>query len=669
MHVIHRLICCRHGSRLDAADKQWHLTSPVPYDPPLTYSGWRQSHALGARIATILHNREAVPDLQLPNGALKHTSIAEEDINKSRCRKNSNIRRRRHKVIIHTSPFLRCIQTSVGISGGMAEAQTSSGTSQDGDHKHAMHSAHPLHSGSPRIRAMDHLNSPRLSAISEPEDESGDQPPQDDTHNPRKRPKPHLRVDAFLGEWLSPGYYEDITHPPDSRLMVAAAKANLLHEKNYSAIKQNVSKASPSTGNFPGGWGSEQTTVKSEDDDPLGQFTGLKQSLPRVNRSGSHSSAGSLAHRGSFSKPNNDIDVEQDPANEEYMLPIPSYAISPLAPIPSGYVAYAKAACLNVDYQWDSMRSPHEWGDGGEFGEEWSAMHKRLRHGLQEMISWYRQHDNTKHVISMEDDKLPEDDDDEDTDTVLIIVTHSAGCNALIGALTNQPVLLDAGLASLTMAIRKPATNGHNGHFQLQNPPSSLTSPVPHRRRSSVDGGVSEDYDVKIIASTDHLRSGSLSSSRRSSRASSPVSSGQRFRSSSLATTASAAGGDAEADGVDGIGLLKRSATSAAPRSAGLWSKPIVNAAPGLWSKPVDVSPENKRFPEKTPLRESTTIRKISVGKDDETKKDPSINRTPSPLTLRGGNTTQQGLWGAPPSTPPSEREKGPKRRWTLHEH
>ena len=48
----------RHGARLDAADTQWHLTSPTPYDPPLTYGGWRQSQALGAKIASIIQSRE-----------------------------------------------------------------------------------------------------------------------------------------------------------------------------------------------------------------------------------------------------------------------------------------------------------------------------------------------------------------------------------------------------------------------------------------------------------------------------------------------------------------------------------------------------------------------------------------------------------------------------------
>jgi broad specificity phosphatase PhoE len=48
----------RHGARLDASDKSWHLTSPTPYDPPLTYGGWSQAKSLGLRIAALLHQQD-----------------------------------------------------------------------------------------------------------------------------------------------------------------------------------------------------------------------------------------------------------------------------------------------------------------------------------------------------------------------------------------------------------------------------------------------------------------------------------------------------------------------------------------------------------------------------------------------------------------------------------
>ena len=654
----------RHGARLDAADRQWHLTSPAPYDPPLTYGGWRQAHALGARIATILQQLEITPEFQLPREALKHSNIPQENGNGHSAHRPAGTPLRKHRVVIHTSPFLRCIQTSIGISGGMKEAQGPSGESIHSPYRHAMHSAHPLHSGSPHIRAMEQWNSPQLSAISEPEEELEDSAVNDKANGSQSRSKPRLRVDAFLGEWLSPGYFEDITHPPDSRMMVATAKANLLHEKNYEAVKQYISKASPSTGNFPGGWGSGKTAPTDDDDGPLARLPKLNESLPRVNRSGSLSSAGSLAHRRSHLKQGSDVDLALNHTDDGYALPVPSYAISAVAPIPPGYVAYAKNTCLDVDYQWDSMRPPHEWGDGGVYGEEWSSMHRRFRSGLQDMILWYRGHDADEDAATVVEDRNPDIHEDEDTDTVLVIVTHSAGCNALIGALTNQPVLLDAGMASLTMAVRKPTVNSHKCY------PDSPSSPFSYRRRSSVDFGISEDYDVKIVASTDHLRTGSISSSVRSSRASSPGASDQRNRATTLASTPSHTvntNEGADANGVDDIGGLKRSATAATPRSTGLWSKPTSSTSNGLWNKPVDKISPSRPAHDHSPLRESTIVKKpIPDGMPEQ--KEPSAPKTPPPPSVSDGEATASGLWGSPPPTPSSEREKGPKRRWTHHE-
>ena len=59
-----------------------------------------------------------------------------------------------------------------------------------------------------------------------------------------------LRIDAFLGEWLSPDYYEDITPPPNSTLMVAGAKADLLRRGDNLQAQPD---ASSSKGHFPGG--------------------------------------------------------------------------------------------------------------------------------------------------------------------------------------------------------------------------------------------------------------------------------------------------------------------------------------------------------------------------------------------------------------------------------
>lgn len=44
--------------RLDAADQSWHLSTPAPYDPPLTYGGmWqkqRRRHRHGVTCTDII---------------------------------------------------------------------------------------------------------------------------------------------------------------------------------------------------------------------------------------------------------------------------------------------------------------------------------------------------------------------------------------------------------------------------------------------------------------------------------------------------------------------------------------------------------------------------------------------------------------------------------------
>lgn len=662
----------RHGARLDAADKQWHLTSPTPYDPPLTYGGWRQSHALGARIASILDQRENEANFQPLNGLLQHPSITILDTKDHSGDEHpvlggKGTGKRKHRIILHTSPFLRCVQTAIGVSAGISEAQESLNTTRS----HTPHPAHPIHSGSPHIRAMEHWNSPQLSAISEPEefDEGQSRTSRITT---AQALKPLLRTDAFLGEWLSPGYFEDITHPPDSIMMVAGAKANLLREKHHAIeIEGGDSKKVP-VGNFPGGWGGgtidASANANSDDDGPLARLSGLNRSLPRLNRSSSHSSAGTLAHR-SMNKPHGGIENATNSKDGGYVSPTPSYAVSPLESIPPGYVAYAKDTCVNVDYQWDSMRPPHEWGNGGQYGEEWSSMHKRLRHGLQQMIFWYGQLESKRLApVGEEPAELArlDEEDEDDTDIVLILVTHSAGCNALMGALTNQPVLLDAGMASLTMAVRKPEVED----VSIQS--SEPVSPGFRRRRSSIDLGLSELFEVKIMASTDHLRAGSVTPSHRSASASMSHNS-PRYRSVSSASTSSSysaadGGSFSDMNGSHAVGgSLHRSSSAAIPRSNGLWSKPTGTTPPGLWGSPVttpsEATFEQRPARDKSPLRESTTPPQHNESEEEE------ANALKTDQLKENNRPQNGGLWGVPPTTPPSDREKGPKRRWTHSEH
>lgn len=637
------VIVVRHGARLDAADKQWHLTSPTPYDPPLTYSGWNQSKALGARIASILRTRETDDEIPPPHGV--------DDLGAA------DRRKRRHKVIIHTSPFLRCVQTSVAISAGLAQnpghTHLQSSASQSQTNFSHMHS-------SPRSRPISSSDSPNLAPIPEPVQKVNGNPKHGD--NIRKST---VRVDAFLGEWLSPDYFEQITPPPSSIMMIASAKSDLLRREDYSNLTQVRDViTSPQNVGFPGGWGSPRTTPnKEEDDTPLNSLSSLAQALPRRDRTSSLSSMGSNGSRHRGISPNN-LTLPIPAEHGIYQPPVPNYAISGSEPIPPGYVAHARDACIDVDYQWDSMREPQSWGNGGEYGEEWSSMHKRFRRGLQRMIDWYEQSDDPGKLMT----KTPNtpksasihEDSDEDTDLVIILVTHGAGCNALIGALTNQPVLLDVGMASLTMAVHKP------------NPVITPTStpgatPKSHSRANSRNLNVFDQYDVKLVANTEHLRTSSVSTPSTSRNPS--IAGLQAFRERFSPTGGSEGAGYGVAKPSRSVtasgnfGSMRRAASIASPGSRSY--VPSRQSSIGLWSAPPApeedaTEPEDDmilNFGDENVVESSP----IQDWKDEEAKeKDRDEEDEVAPL----------GLWGSPrpPGVAEKIREIAPKRRWTVNE-
>ena len=577
----------------------------------------------------------------------------------------------KHKVVIHTSPFQRCVQTSVAISAGIAQHQQPVNTSS-----HHIHSRpHVMHSGSPHIRTMEGRNSPYLSAIAEPED--NDRPRQK-----RKIRRTLMRVDAFLGEWLSPEYFDKITPPPESKMMVASSKAYLLHHGDSINLTHMSNRTSAGQGNFPGGWHSRSATsskyMHSDDHTALAELSGLSQSMPRLGRANSHT-LGSSPKRSDLTS-NTVIERSQSPESPAYMPPIPSYAISPSQPIPSGYVSHARDACVKVDNLWDSLRPPLEWGSGGVYGEEWSAMHKRFRKGLHEMISWYRSHDDAETLEPMKDDPLEStnsgsddaEDYDDDTDTVLVLVTHGTGCNALIGALTSQPVLLDVGMASLTIAVRKSIAYKRVSSPQSENVPAS-----PSRRRHSlIDFGISEDYEVKLTASTEHLRAGSpfLAGPQPQQTPSLPVreKSPYRYERPGLLDSHHTKFSPTKEDfHLVNPGGLQRSATAFAGSSSGLWSMPV--------SKELDNAVENgsKHLGLQGSQNASvkagdldSVLERVEIDRHERLNGTTNSGRT-SPTGIldhddQDRSIAPNGLWGAPPQALGTERDQGSKRRWTL---
>jgi hypothetical protein len=496
-----------------------------------------------------------------------------------------------------------------------------------------------------------------LAPLSEPtfEHSKPNGKPQEQPDNIKKST---IRVDAFLGEWLTPDYFELITPPPSSIMMVAGVKADLLRNEDYS----NLIHIKDVTGDvefqgFPGGWGSPVVSTEKEKEAPL-SLSSLAKALPRRDRTSSLSSAGiSGSHHTIRSK--SPLSTPGPTEHGIYQPPIPSYAISNSNPIPAGYVAHARDACVDVDYQWDSMRDPQNWGTGGEYGEEWSSMHKRFRRGLQQMVGWYQSDDDPGKLLTKSPPATPgghveEISEYENTDLVIILVTHGAGCNALIGALTNQPVLLDVGMASLTMAVRK------------QTPASSPTHTPGHSREPSRNINISDQYEVKLVANTEHLRS-STSSTPSVSRTPSVagISTFQERFTNSRAFDANK-GRPATTSG--NFGSIRRTASvaGAMPRSYQGARKTSI----GLWgSAPAQEEPEEVEDDMILNFGEDDT----KDSKENQPLEEEKEEKVEEPTVAEHGeedDVAPLGLWGSPrpPGYAEKIREMAPKRRWTVNE-
>jgi hypothetical protein len=569
------------------------------------------------------------------------------------------------------------------------------------------------HAGATRLHSIGSLNSPLLAAIPEPSEGSNRNVVENSVLRNKKDQKASMRIDACLGEWLQPDYFELISQPPDSKLMVAGAKAELLRSGDYSTLPgSTLDPSSLNIQGFPGGWEAPTAALseKSSVDSSLSSLSSLGDALPRRDRASSHGSIGPVGREHSRLSPGKAASFHTGP--EGYTPPTPTYAVSPADPIPAGYVAHARDACIQVDYQWDSMRSPQCWGDGGEYGEEWAAMHKRFRRGLQSMIDWYRFHDTSDTSTAVDHKSQLEgvyehdpDSENDDVETVLVLVTHGAGCNALLGALTDSPVLMDIGMASLTMAVRKevkheaPTTNGC-GNPRLD-------------RRSSVSMAISDEYDVKLSASTEHLRAGSnpLSIPQLQARGvtSPQIHGSYRHRigsgtSSSLERPFSL--GEPHRAGVStGIGSIRRVANSSSPFPRSMSTSVTPNGLTGLWSPQIsastaegepgddmvlnfgDTSSDDSKVNESA-VENFPTIKSVADEKTngiEEKKLEPlrptDINTSgavaPPPST--NGNIVDtvkpayQGLWGTAIAVrdlgSPKEKVTTPKRRWTVDEH
>lgn len=683
----------------------------------------------------MLHQRdndqaEAVKDADLAD--LEFSKLDASQADRARAEGLQRPRKKR-KIVIHSSPYLRCVQTSTAVAAGLSQFQplatpdpkglSSSNEKPNAPAKSPSAKSPKANSYSLQPFTLQPLANPNLEVFPKPQ--TGPE-------------KILLRIDAFLGEWLSPDYFTDITPPPNSTMMVAGAKADLLRRGDYI---QEMSSSSNSKGFFPGGWvgkGAAAVAPKSTEQAARSSMGSLASVSPFRERSISY---GSTSLQRTKSRENVAAVAPPSPTTRSriYEPPVPTYSVSPADPIPRGYFAHAREACILVDFQWDSMRPPQEWGDGGEYGDEWSTMHKRFRRGLTGMMDWYREHGATPpkdqisgfmfkeplrltpHPVTKRrtepfpnfDGQIEVEDDEE---LVLILLTHGAGCNALLGAISNQPVLIDVGLASLSMAVQR-------------NAPQKISQPTIYERRGSVaDPEMSETYEMKLMASVDHLKPGiDPSKLQAQKQAKSPAIKGSPSLESRRRFTGSGSNSPLDAPFSLGepfrnwnssLGSMRRTMSSGSSKLytqsnlnpsgtaspvTGLWSSPKLTPASGIASGDGRTSPGadmvlnfSCQNPKSKPKTSSSTNAATSIPTVDgtseitnglerlNTNEQKEVSDSVAPLSNPYQKTTSSngsGLWGAkaqPKSTaglwgPPRlddvyEHKRGPqpKRRWTM---
>lgn len=579
---------------------------------------------------------------------------------------------KRYKVVLHSSPFLRCVQTAIAISAGLAQDSTP-----------FAHSACLARSRSP---------APTQDARPRPTIDT-DLP---NTNGSNSEPGSHvkiqrsvLRLDGFLGEWLNPGYFELITPPPGSLMMIASAKADLLRREDYNHYPNLSANSQPSPRSqlwSPIGRSSPGTPPTGGEVDPLAGAAGLGDPLLRSANASSHSSQ----------MPRPSTPRRESPG---YVSPVPHYAISSNNTIPPGYVAHARDACVDIDYQWDSTRSPLDWGDGGAFPEEWPEMHKRFRVGVQRLVDWYSTTENPTDMVTAvppkfrkeSADSFLDDAEDVETEAVVILISHGAGCNALIGAITHQPVLMEVGMASLTMAVRKPSVQ--SGGSDISTPQAASVAKPP----------IHELYDLKLFANTEHLRSPALTPAPARSPSIASAFNGPRgrhlsFSGSSHDSSWNDGAGSRSSSAHAALSSLRRGLNNASPRTPSFLSstggitvgsgmtslsqaKPITPTT-GLWS-PISSRDEDEddevllpNFGNVDPVAPKATSEAATANSSTHGAVIEAISTGPPEPPARPESAQlgppSGGLWGGGPRPPDEEDQmrdvSSTKRRWTVTE-
>jgi hypothetical protein len=231
------------------------------------------------------------------------------------------------------------------------------------------------------------------------------------------------------------------------------------------------------------------------------------------------------------------------------------------------------------------------------------------------------------------------------------VITHGAGCNALVGALTGEPVLLDFQTASLTLSVRKDNADeqaeADTSREQFLSPGTAEKTPA------------TKYYSLRLVASTDHLRPTvnpipSTSSLPSPNGAVTHSISAYRHR---PAMRPSLSQGQFMIGPSPNSGVGSRSWSLLRPSTA-------PKGSTGLWGSGSVIPESADEILPNFGDRRSTSSDAVGPGQIIGSALKPEDSATLSNLPQR--TVSQRGLWGSTPAT--KDREAATRRRWTVTE-
>lgn len=169
---------------------------------------------------------------------------------------------------------------------------------------------------------------------------------------------------------------------------------------------------------------------------------------------------------------------------------------------------------VTIDYTWNSA----SMGSSGEYGESWTNMHARITAGLESLLNYYNT--DSQHIQKHRHIQKPQHaQQQQPSPTTLMVVSHGAACNPLLGTLLHVPILSVIGLASYCVLSTCPTTftkkkekylrSSNNTNISLTN--QALTSQDPKRKTElSADEPKLQDVKKPISASSNNTSGSNL---------------------------------------------------------------------------------------------------------------------------------------------------------------